>query len=201
MGRKLARDIALLAMLAPSALRAQNADPTVRHSLYFAFGGDVVFRESYEPVPLFASAGVERSRPGSRWSLRLGADYRRLSGSYAETRWEDFGLGLTARYARRSGSIRPYLLGGVGIADLRMRGRWVKYDEVSETVSGPVDSTVTSLSRWNASITPGVGTEVSLGRVRLFSEARLNFYPASVSNAPRPRRMRTTKALYIGVKL
>src|SRR5687767_1586100 len=117
MGRKLTRNLLLLVLFAPSVLLAQHVDSPIARSLYLALGGDV-FREGYEQAPFFVSAGVERSRPGSRWSFRLGADYRRLSVRYADTRWEDFGLGVAARYGRSSGAIRPYLLGGIGIADL-----------------------------------------------------------------------------------
>ena len=197
---RITRHLTLLAVFVPSALDAQHVNAPIEHSPYFAIGSDVL-RQGYEPTPLFVSAGLERSRAGSRWSFRFGADYHRLGMRYADTRWEDFGLGVAARYGRRSGAIRPYLLGGIGIADLRVRGRWVKYEEVSGTISGPIDSAFTSTSRWNGSITPGLGTEVRLGRVQLFSEVRLNFYPARLSDARKPRQMRTTKALFIGVKL
>jgi hypothetical protein len=193
--------IALLLPLAPATLPAQHADPPIRHSLYVALGGDFVFREVRERSPLALSAGLERGRVGSRWSLRLGADYRRQTTSYSDTRWEDVGVGLTARYGKRSGAVRPYLLGGIGIADLRVRSRWSKYDEINSTFYGPVDSGFTSSSRWNGAITSGLGTELTLARLRVFSEARLNLYPARLSDARRSREMKSTKALFIGVKL
>ena len=193
--------LSLLAVFSPSALRAQRADSPVRYAPYVAVGGDLIRRDFLERSPLFLSAGVERERSGSPWSLRLGADYRRLAYQSVGTRWEDFGVGVTARYARRSGAIRPYLLGGVGIANLRVGGPWTKYDQYNGTISGPIDSSVTFWSRWNGSITSGLGTEVALGPLRLFTEARMNLYPATLSDAPRPRQMMTTRALYLGLKL
>jgi len=193
--------IALLALLTPAPLLAQSTDASIRHSLYVALGGDFVFRDDRERSPLALSAGLERGRVGSRWSLRLGADYRRKTTAYSDTRWEDFGLGLIARYGKRSGALRPYVLGGVGIADLRVRGRWMKYDQIDTVVSGPADSSFTTSSRWNGAIISGLGTEVTLGRVRLFSEARMNLYPARLSDARRSREMKGTKALFLGVKL
>ena len=192
--------IALLLGLGPSALRAQNSDSPIEHSLYLALGGDPFLRESSRLSALSVSGGIERARIGSRWALRLGADLRRTTTPFSETRWEDFGVGVTARYGRRSGSIRPYLLGGIGMADLRTRGRWLKYDSSNGTIGGPVDSSFTTISRWNGSLTSGFGTDVRLGRLRLFTEARANFYPASLSVAPRSDEMRFSKALYVGVR-
>jgi hypothetical protein len=192
--------IALVALLTPSALLAQSPDSPTQHSLYVALGGDPALSDRYESSPLVVSAGVERARVGSRWSLRLGADYRRQSTSNSDTRWEDFGVGLSARYGRPSGIIRPYLLGGFGIADLRTRGRWTKYDSVNGVIYGQADSAFTSSSRWNGSMTSGLGSDVTLGRLRLFTEARLNLYPARLSGAPRSSGVRVTKALYVGVK-
>ncbi len=170
---KFARELALVALLAPSVLLSQRADSTAGYSPYVAVGGDLIRRDSPNRSGLFVSAGLERARAGSPWSLRLGADYRRLSYRSAGTRWEDFGVGVAARYARRSGTIRPYLLGGAGIAVLRVGGPWTKYDQYNGTISGPIDSSVTFWSRWNASITSGVGPKVDLGRLRLFTEARV----------------------------
>ena len=192
--------IAILALLAPTALLAQSTDSVIEHSFYLALGGDPALSEGASHSPLAVSAGVERARSGSRWALRLGADYRRATIPNSDDRWEDFGVGLTARYAKRSGPIRPYLLGGVGIADLRLRSRWAKYDSIKGAFYGPVDSSFSTLSRWNGSITSGVGADVALGGLRLFTEARLNLYPARLSVSPRSRDMRTTKALYLGVR-
>jgi hypothetical protein len=200
MRRTLACTLVLLALLSPSSLDAQRADSTIRYSPYVAVGGDVLRRGFPERTPLFLSAGLERARSGSPWSLRLGADYRRQTVPLARTRWEDFGVGISARYAGGVGAIRPYLLGGVGIANLRVGGPWVKYNQINGTISGPVDSSFTFWSRWNGSITSGLGTEVTVGPLRLFGEARLNLYPARLSDAPRPAQMLTTKALFLGVK-
>jgi hypothetical protein len=56
------------------------------------------------------------------------------------------------------------------------------------------------MSRWNGSLTSGFGTDVRLGSLRLFTEARANFYPVSLSVAPRSHEMRFSKALYFGVR-
>ena len=141
--------IALAALLVPSLLPAQSAATPIKNSLYVALGGDLGLLDAAEHPPLFMSAGVERARVGSRWSLRLGADYRRVTSRYSAVRWEDFGVALSVRYGRRSGVLRPYLLGGVGIADLRMRSRWAKYDDVTGVTYAPVDSGFTTASRWN----------------------------------------------------
>jgi hypothetical protein len=192
--------IALLASLTPAVLHAQSSGSPIENSLYVALGGDPLLAERSRLTPLSISAGIERGHVGSRWSLRFGADYRRTTTAYSDTRWEDFGAAVTARYGKRSGPIRPYLLGGVGVADLRTRGRWLKYDSAIGTVSGPVDSSFTTLSRWNGSITSGFGADVPLGRLRLFTEARANFYPARLSGASQLQGMRFTKALYFGVR-
>jgi hypothetical protein len=194
------RTIALLVLLTPAALRAQRADSPIEHSPYLALGGDPLLAERSRLAPISFSAGIERAHSGSRWSLRLGADYRRTTTAYSDTRWEDFGVGVTARYGMQSGLIRPYLLGGVGVADLRTRGRWLKYDSAIGTVSGPVDSSFTTSSRLNGSITSGFGADVPLGHLRFFTEARANFYPARLSGAAGPQEMRFTKAFYFGVK-
>jgi len=150
-------------------------------------------------MPLAMSVGVERTRSGSPWSIRLGADYRRQSGSGLGTRrLEDFGVGVSARYGRASGTIRPYLLGGVGIADLRTRVRDARYYLDPEGRIFPPYSY--DDSRWNGSLTTGLGTDFTLGRLKLFTEARLNMYPARLSDQPKPRNMVVTKALYFGAK-
>jgi len=193
--------IAPLALLAPLPLLAQSTASPIRHSLYVALGGDAGFSDGTQNPPLFLSAGVEREHAGSRWSLRLGADYRRMSSRYSETRWEDFGVSVNARYGRRSGTLRPYLLGGVGIADLRIHGPFVKYNDVIGPITPPLDSTITSASRWNGSIDSGVGTDLVLGRLRLFTEARVTLYPARLSDHPGTRGFAGRKALYLGIKL
>ena len=86
------------------------------------------------------------------------------------------------------------------MADLRTRGRWLKYDSSNSTVDGPVDSSFITASRWNGSLTSGFGTDVRLGSLRLFTEARANFYPATLSVAPRSDELRFSKALYFGVR-
>ena len=192
--------IALATLLTPSVLIAQSADSPIKHSLYVALGGDPGFGRQDRRSALALSAGVERGRAGSRWSLQLGADYRRETSTYSDTRFEVFGIGATARYGRRSGAIRPYLLGGIGIADLRRRGRWLKYDDVNTTFYGPLDLELTSSSRWNGSISSGLGADVTLGPLRVFTEARLNLYPERLSDRAPHRALEETKALYFGLK-
>jgi len=195
------RLIVLSAILAlpGSALRAQSASSPIRHALYVALGGDPTSGDGYMGTPLAISAGVERARVGSRWSLRLGADYRRQTASgFGTRRLEDFGVGVSARYGRASGAIRPYLLGGVGIADLRTRVRGaVYYIDPDGRLFPPYSY---DHSRWNGSLTTGVGTDFTIARLKLFTEARLNMYPARLSDEPKPRRMETTRALYFGVR-
>ena len=137
---------------------------------------------------------------GSRWAFRLGADYRWQSAasSFGSARQEDFGIGLTARYGRSAGAIRPYLLGGVGIADLRTRVRNARYYADPEGLLFPPASY--DHSRWNGSLTTGLGTDVTVGRLKLFTEARLNLYPGSLTTQPLSHFMVTRKALYLGVK-
>lgn len=194
------RLIVLSALLAPALLGAQSTTSPIRHSLYVALGGDAVALDAAERPSLFAAAGVERGRAESHWSLRLGAEYRRATARYADTRWQDFALSITERYGRRSGTFRPYLLGGVGIADLRVRGQYAKYDNFSGPIYPPVDTTMTTVSRWNGLLTSGLGTDVALGRLRLFTEARFNLYPAGISVGYQGRTTKTSKALYFGIK-
>jgi len=194
------RLIALSTLLAPSLLGAQSAVSPITHSLYVALGGDAVALDKAERPPLFVTAGVERGRADSPWSLRLGAEYRRAAARYEDTRWEDFAVAVTERYGRRSGTFRPYLLTGVGIADLRVRGRLAKYDNFSGPIYPPVDTTMTTVSRWNGLITSGLGTDVALGRLRLYTEARFNLYPARLSAGYQGRSTKGSKALYFGIK-
>lgn len=189
---------ATLAALAVPSLRAQSSSSPIRHALYLALGGDPFSGNDYANAPRAVSAGVERSRDGSRWSMRLGADYRRQSsdGVYGKSRLEDFGANLLARYGRASGSIRPYVLGGVGGAQLRMRVRDARYYADSDGALFPPQSY--DLSRWAGSLTTGFGTDVDVGRLRLFSEARLT----SHMNVFHPTRgAETRKALFFGIKL
>jgi hypothetical protein len=193
--------IAAIALLLPSALHAQHDESPIRHTLYLALGGDPTAGDQYQHAPVATSLGVERSRVGSRWSLRLGADYRRTSSRFTDARDEHFGLGISARYGRRTGVVRPYLLAGAGVADLRRRssGRYVS--EEANAILLPPGTTVSySTSRWNGSLTSGVGTDFGIGRLGLFTEARLNLYPARLSGGPKPQIMQTTKALYVGMK-
>ena len=149
--------------------------------------------------PVALSVGIEQTRSGSRWGFRLGADYRRQTSSYlSQSRWEDFGVGVSARYGRASGVIRPYLLGGVGVANLRTRVRDARYYADPDGVLFPPQSYDRSI--WNGSLTTGLGTDVTLGRLRLFTEARMNVYPARLSAHPATHSNLTTKALYIGIK-
>ena len=196
------RLIVIAALVAPpaSSLQAQTTRSPIAHALYLALGGDPTSGDGFVTTPLALSAGVERTRAGSRWALRLGADYRRQSSnsSFGSTRSEDFGVSLTARYGRSAGAIRPYLLGGVGLADLRTRGRNLRYYIDPDAVLFPPQSY--DHSRWNGSLTTGVGTDVTVGRLKLFTEARLNLYPGSLTTEPHQRYMVTRKALFLGVK-
>ncbi|MFL5619342.1 MAG: hypothetical protein ACJ79A_13225 [Gemmatimonadaceae bacterium] len=198
----LSRLILLTALVTAPAtsLDAQTSGSSIEHALYVALGGDPAPRSAYADAPLAVSAGVERSRAGSRWSMRLGADYRRQTsdGSFGSSRSEDFGVNLSARYGRASGSIRPYLLGGIGVADLRMRMRDARYYVDPEGLLFPPVSY--DRSRWNGSLITGIGTDFTFGRLRLFTEARINAYPAHLSGHPRTSGSMSSKALYLGVK-
>jgi hypothetical protein len=191
---------AALVFSSTSSLRAQASGSPIRNSLYLALGGDPTSHDIYMNAARAVSAGVERSQTGSRWSMRLGADYRRQTsnGSLGSSRLEEFGLNLSARYGRASGSIRPYLLGGVGIADLRTRVRDARYYADTQGSLWPPVSY--DRSRWNGVFLTGFGTDVTIGRVRLFAETRLNLYPALLSDHPRTNAWGSAKALFLGVK-
>jgi hypothetical protein len=191
--------VVALAAVAPS-LGAQTKASPIRHALYLALGGDPTSDDLYMKAARAVSAGVERSRTGSRWSMRLGADYRRQvsNGSLGSTRVQEFGVNLSARYARASGSIRPYLLGGVGIADLRTRARDARYyADLQGTLWPPVSY---DRSRWNGTLLTGLGTDLTIGSVRLFAETRLNVHPALLSAHPSTSGWGLTKAFFVGVK-
>jgi hypothetical protein len=190
-----------LVALPASPLHAQAGGSPIRRALYVALGGDPVMESGYAGKPVAVSAGIEQTRTGSRWGFRLGADYRRQTSSryLGQSRLEDFGLGISARYGRRaSGVIRPYLLGGVGVANLRTRVRDARYYADPDGVLFPPQSY--DRSRWNGALTTGLGTDVTLGRLRLFTEARMNLYPAQLSAHPGPQGLQWTKALYFGIK-
>ena len=190
--------LCMLVTLPTSLLQAQANGSSIRRALYVALGGDPVSGVGYPRTPLAVSAGVEQSHAGSRWALRLGADYRRqTSNVLGDQRWEDFGLGLSARYGRASGAIRPYLLGGAGVANLRTRVRNARYyADPAASLFAPQSYDV---SRWNGSLTTGLGTDFTVGHLKLFTEARLNLYPGRLGQ-PQNDVMRTTKAFYLGVK-
>ena len=185
-------------LLAPT-LRAQSNATPIRRALYIALGGDPTVERGYASAPVAISAGIEQSRQGSRWAFRLGLDYRRQTSSVlSQSRWEDFGAALSARYGRASGAVRPYLLGGVGIADLRTRVRNARYyvDPLGELFP----PTSYDASRWNAVLTTGVGVDVTVARLRLFTEARANIYPAVLAAHPHMQSLIWSKALFLGVK-
>ncbi len=191
--------LSALVALSASPLHAQAAGSPIRRALYVALGGDPVQESGYVGRPMALSAGIEQTRAGSRWGFRLGADYRRQTSSFLQqSRWEDFGVGISARYGRASGVIRPYLLGGVGVANLRTHVRDARYSADPEGVLFPPQSYDRSL--WNGSLMTGLGTDVTFGRLRLFTEARMNVYPAHLSAHPATHSNLTTKALYIGIK-
>lgn len=189
----------LLLVLAPLPSYAQGTDSPITRSLYVAIGGDPSLRRSGDEPRMAASFGVEQSRLGSRWAIRLGADYLWKS-SYSATRTEEISAGLTARYGRRSGVVRPYVLGGIGIADLRRRGRYLKYELEDGVIIGVPDTAISATSRWNGMLTQGLGTTFAIGRVHLFTEARLNLYPARLSDRKPYRSLEASKALLLGVR-
>ena len=191
---------AVLVISSAPLLSAQTSGSPIRHALYLALGGDPASGDGYRNAPRAVSAGVERGREGARWSMRLGADYRRQTsgGSLGSSRSEDFGVNLTARYGRASGAIRPYLLGGVGVAELRTRVRDGRYYADPEGLLFPPVSY--DRSRWNGAILTGLGTDLNVGRLRLFAETRRNLYPAQLSDQPRTNRWISTKAFYFGIK-
>jgi hypothetical protein len=190
---------ALFAVVAPR-LGAQTKASPIRHALYLALGGDPTSNDLYMNAARAVSAGMERSQAGSRWSMRLGADYRRQTsdGSLGSSRLEEFGVNLSARYGRASGSIRPYLLGGVGIADLRARVRDARYYADTQGTLWPAVSY--DRSRWNGALITALGADLTIGGVRLFAETRLNLYPALLSGHPHLNGWGSTKALFLGVK-
>ena len=191
--------LSVLALLCSSPLQAQSSTPPIQRALYVALGGDPATETTYAGTPIAVSAGIEQSRTGSRWALRLGADYRRqAASSFGTRRLEDFGVSLSTRYGRASGLVRPYLLAGVGVANLRTRVRGASYYIDPQGQLFPPYSY--DHSRWNGSFTTGAGTDLTIGRVKLFTEARLNVYPARLSNEAKPRNMEATKALYFGIK-
>ena len=106
---RLARLVLLAALVAlPASLDAQSNGSPIRRALYLALGVDPATNMSHASVPLTGSIGVEQSRAGSRWSYRLGAEYRRQTADFlGRARWEDLGVGLTAKYGRASGAVRP----------------------------------------------------------------------------------------------
>jgi hypothetical protein len=124
----------------------------------------------------------------------------RTTFAHSDLRREEFGAAVGVRYGRRSGAVRPYLLGGVGIANLRTNALRFKGDYVYQDVILPLDTTIAGTSRWNGVLTPGFGTDITLGRVRLFTEARINFYPRFLTDRRRYGDDKGTKALFIGVK-
>jgi len=193
--------LALLAFMAPSVVRAQRAESPIANALYLALGTDPPPHERYRSTPLALSAGLERTRLGSRWAIRFGADYMLKRSAYSGLRWEEFAAGVSVRYGRSSGAVRPYLLGGIGIADLRTNALRIKGDFAYQDVTVSVDTVLAGTSRWNGVLTPGLGTDILLGRVRLFTEARINYYPRFLTDRRRHGDDRVSKALFLGVKL
>jgi hypothetical protein len=190
--------VSALISLFASGLRAQESRPSpITHALFLALGGDPTSGSGVTSTPFAMSAGVERARTGSRWSLRLGADYRRQSSSsFGTTRLEDFGVNMSARYGRASGILRPYLLGGVGVVNRRTRVRDAVFYVDPEGLLFPPQSY--DLSNWRGSLTTGVGTDITLGRFRLFTEARMNLLPVNTFHLS--RGVESNKALYFGIK-
>jgi hypothetical protein len=182
----------------PAALRAQATQSPVKHALYLALGGDPTAGDGPLSVPFAMSAGVERTRSGSRWTVRLGADYRRQSSNdLGRARWEDFGVSVTTRYGRASGPIRPYVLGGLGIVDQRTRVRDAVFYADPGGILFPPHSF--DYSSWTGALVTGIGSDFTLGRVRLFTEARFNLHPLSILGLS--RGVNTNKALYVGIRL
>ena len=191
----------LLLALAPAIAGAQNASSPITRSLYFALGSDPLAASFSENPSLAVSAGIDQARSGSRWSLRFGADYVRRTSSYGDGRSEDFGVNVSARYGRRSGTLRPYLLGGVGVAQLRTRHTYTSYfsqGPIYFVSPSPAPGTFSS-SRWNGSILSGIGLDARLGRYTLFAEPRFTFYPAPLSDK-KYSSLRWTEALFLGVR-
>jgi hypothetical protein len=195
------RCLLLLVALVPFTLRAQNLQSPITRSLYLALGGDVLSPDTYVSVARSLSFGVEQSRPGSRWTTRLGANYMRHVWKTTDWRNEEFGVDVSARYGRRSGVVRPYLLGGVGIAHLHSQGTGGRYypDPNSPSVI-IVERYPLNAWRWNGSLTFGAGADVRFGPLKLFTEGRINAYPDFLGDPEAYRRSLTTRALYFGLR-
>lgn len=191
--------LAPMLVLAPVVARAQSAQASpISRALYVALGADPYVGWRRPPIAL--SAGVEERRVGSRWAFRLGADYLRTTHTDFEQRDEEFGLAASARYGRSRGALRPYALGGVGIAYLRSRGTGPGYvfsPELGYHV--PVEGIHFSTSRWGGSLLAGVGLDVRLGRAGLFIEQRASLYPSRLFT-DRRYSSRITRPLFLGVK-
>lgn len=192
----------LLLVLAPAFAGAQNVSSPISRSLYLALGSDPLAHGEPEEFPLAVGAGIEQSRRGSRWSLRFGADYMRRTSSYLDMRWEYFGVNASARYGRRSGTLRPYLVGGVGIAQLRTRQTSIPYySQGAIYFVSPLPAPETfSTSRWNGSVLTGFGLDARFGRYTLFAEPRFTIYPATLSDRKPYRSLQWTEALFFGVR-
>jgi opacity protein-like surface antigen len=188
--------LGVLTALPRSPLHAQSVASPIGRALYLALGGDPGSGGDGRSTPFSLSAGIEQSRTGSRWAFRLGADYRQqTSNSLGSSRSEDFRVGLSARYGRASGAIRPYALAGVGGAQLRIRVRDARYYADPNGTLLPPQSY--DLSRWAGSLTTGFGTDINVGRLRLFSEARMTSY----MNVFHPSTgAETRKTLLFGIK-
>ena len=67
-------------------------------------------------------------------------------------------------------------------------------------IIGVPDTAISATSRWNGMLTQGLGTTFAIGRVHLFTEARLNLYPARLSDRKPYRSLEASKALLLGVR-
>jgi hypothetical protein len=83
------------------------------------------------------------------------------------------------------------------VANLRTRVRNARY--YADPAASLLAPQSYDLSRWTGSLTTGLGTDFTLGQLKLFTEARLNLYPGRLGQ-PHNDVMRTTKAFYLGVK-
>ena len=183
----------------PQLVSAQRTASPITHALYLALGTEPQMGER-QPAPIAVSAGIERSRAGSRWAFRLGTDYLLKRSAYSGMRWQEFAAGVSARYGRSSGAVRPYLLGGIGIADLRTNALRIKGDLAFQDQIVSVDTTIAGTSRWNGVLTPSIGTDVRLGHLRLFTEARINLYPRFLTDRERYGDDKASKVLLFGVR-
>jgi hypothetical protein len=187
-------------VLAPVVMRAQSAPTSpISRALYIALGADP-YSGSPQHLPIALSAGLEQGRIGSRWTFRLGADYLRTTFPYFDRREEEYGVAAAGRFGRRRGALRPYALGGVGIANLRSRGSGPGYvfsPELGYHV--PVETMAYATSRWNGSLLAGVGLDVRLGPMDLFIEQRVNVYPTRLSTDLK-YSTHLTKALFLGAR-